>query len=168
MSKADRSINIPIVNWLNKTLHKIKIPGLDGSGKMGKSEGNAINLYEEPKSIRKKVLRAVTDSGPTEMNQQKPEAIQNLFTLMDIVSTKDTVEHFDDFYNKCEIRYGDLKKQLAEDIINFNAPIREKFLEISKDDEYLRRVTKRGAEQARESAAKTLEEVRRLMGFRKF
>ena len=146
----------------------VKIPGLDGSGKMGKSEGNAIGLVEDPKDIRKKVMKAVSDSGPTQMNQEKPEVIQNLFTLMDVVSTKDTYDFFNKKYNNCEIRYGDLKKQLAEDIINFNAPIRERFLEISQDDEYLRKVTRRGAEQARESAAKTLEEVRRLIGFRKF
>lgn len=145
----------------------IKIPGLDGSGKMGKSEGNAINLYEEPKSIRKKVMRAVTDSGPTEMNQQKPEAIQNLFTLMDIVSTKDTVEHFDALYNKCEIRYGDLKKQLAEDIIAYTSPIRERIIDILQDDAYLAKVAKMGAEKARESAAKTLQEVKDVIGFKK-
>ncbi len=92
----------------------IKVPGLDGSGKMGKSEGNAINLYEDPASIRKKVMRAVTDSGPTEMNQVKPEPIQNLFTLMKIVSAPDTLAHFDALYNKCEIRYGDMKKQLPK------------------------------------------------------
>ena len=158
----------PIPNAYNFGEALVKIPGLDGSGKMGKSEGNAIGLVEDPKAIKKKVMKAVSDSGPTEMNQEKPEAIQNLFTLMDVVSTKDTFDFFNDKYNNCEIRYGDLKKQLAEDIINFNAPIRERFLEISKDDEYLRRVTRLGAEQARESAAKTLEEVRRLIGFRKF
>ncbi len=145
----------------------IKIPGLDGSGKMGKSEGNAINLVEEPKSIRKKVMRAVTDSGPTEMNQKKPEAIQNLFTLMEIVSTPDTVAHFDTLYNKCEIRYGDLKKQLAEDIIAYTAPIRERILEIHGDDAYLAKVAKMGAEKARESAVKTLQEVKEVIGFRK-
>lgn len=145
----------------------IKIPGLDGSGKMGKSEGNAINLYEEPKSIRKKVMRAVTDAGPTEMNQQKPEAVQNLFTLMDIVSTKDTVEHFDALYNKCEIRYGDLKKQLAEDIIAYTSPIRERIIDILQDDAYLAKVAKMGAEKARESASKTLQEVKDVIGFRK-
>ena len=137
----------------------IKVPGLDGSGKMGKSEGNAINLYEDPKSIRKKVMRAVTDSGPTKMNQQKPEAIQNLFTLMDIVSTPDTVAHFDSLYNKCEIRYGDLKKQLAEDIIAYTSPIRERIIEILEDNVYLAKVAKMGAEKARESAVKTLQEV---------
>ena len=158
----------PIPQAYSFTGDFIKIPGLDGSGKMGKSEGNAIGLVEDPKAIRKKVMKAVSDSGPTKMNQEKPEVIQNLFTLMDVVSTKDTYDFFNNKYNNCEIRYGDLKKQLAEDIINFNAPIRERFLEISQDDEYLRRVTKLGAEHARESAAKTLDEVRRLIGFRKF
>jgi tryptophanyl-tRNA synthetase len=145
----------------------IKVPGLDGSGKMGKSEGNAINLYEDPKSIRKKVMRAVTDSGPTEMNQQKPEAIRNLFTLMEIVSKPDVVAHFDELYNKCEIRYGDMKKQLAEDIISYTAPIRERIVEILEDDAYLAKVAKLGAEKARESASKTLNEVKEVIGFKR-
>ena len=145
----------------------IKVPGLDGSGKMGKSEGNAINLYEDPKSIRKKVMRAVTDSGPTEMNQEKPEAIQNLFTLMKIVSTPDTVSHFDALYNKCEIRYGDMKKQLAEDIIAYTTPIRQRIIEILDDDVYLAKVARMGAEKARESASKTLQEVKDVIGFKK-
>lgn len=146
----------------------IKVPGLDGSGKMGKSEGNGIFLVDDAKTIRKKVMRAVSDSGPTEMNQQKPEAIQNLFTLMDIVSTKDTLEHFDALYNKCEIRYGDMKKQLAEDIINFTTPIRERIQDIYNDEAYLSKVAQQGAEKARESAAKTLAEVRNIIGFRQF
>src|SRR5680860_372699 len=145
----------------------IKVPGLDGSGKMGKSEGNAINLYEDPKSIRKKVMRAVTDSGPTEMNQEKPEAVQNLFTLMKIVSAAETVAHFDALYNKCEIRYGDMKKQLAEDIISYTEPIRNRIIEILEDDEYLAKVARTGAEKARGSASKTLKEVKDVMGFKK-
>lgn len=146
----------------------VKIPGLDGSGKMGKSEGNAICLVDDPKDIRKKVMRAVSDSGPTEMNQEKPEAIQNLFTIMEVVSTPDTYSFFNEKYNSCEIRYGDMKKQLAEDIINFTTPIRERILDILKDEDYLRSVANRGAEKARESANRTLQEVRHLMGFRRF
>lgn len=145
----------------------IKVPGLDGSGKMGKSEGNAINLYEDPKSIRKKVMRAVTDAGPTKMNQEKPEPVQNLFTLLEIVSTPDTVAYFNELYNKCEIRYGDLKKQLAEDIIAYTAPIRERIIKILEDDAYLAKVARMGAEKARESAVKTLQEVKDVIGFRK-
>ncbi|WP_053186877.1 tryptophan--tRNA ligase [Sunxiuqinia dokdonensis] len=146
----------------------IKVPGLDGSGKMGKSEGNAINLYDTEKEIRKKVMRAVTDSGPTEMNSEKPEAIQNLFTLMKIVSQPEVVADFDEAYNKCEIRYGDMKKQLAEDIVKFTAPIRERIVTILEDEAYLAKVAQMGAEKARESAAATLKEVKKVVGFRKF
>jgi tryptophanyl-tRNA synthetase len=146
----------------------VKIPGLDGSGKMGKSEGNAIALAESPESIRKKVMRAVTDAGPTEDNQQKPEVIKNLFTLMEVVSTPDTVAHFETSYNNCSIRYGDLKKQLAEDIITFTTPIRTRIEDIVKDEEYLSKVARNGAEKARASASKTLQEVREIIGFRKF
>ncbi len=145
----------------------IKVPGLDGSGKMGKSEGNAINLFEDPKSIRQKVMRAVTDSGPTEMNQKKSEPVENLFTLLKIVSTPDSLAHFDTLYNKCEIRYGDLKKHLAEEIIAYTSPIRERIIEILEDDSYLAKVARMGAEKARESASKTLQEVKEVIGFRK-
>ncbi len=148
----------------------VKIPGLDGAGKMGKSEGegNAIFLADEAEIIRKKVMRAVTDSGPTEMNQEKPETIQNLFTLMEVVSKPETISFFDEEYNNCRIRYGDLKKQLAEDMISFTAPFREKILNLEKDTEYLHKVTARGAEAARESASKTIREVREIIGFKPF
>ena len=144
----------------------LKVPGLDGSGKMGKSEGNAIYLVDDAKTISKKVMRAVTDAGPTEPNSPKPEPIENLFTLMEIVSSEEVYKHFNDAYNGCTIRYGDMKKQLAEDICAFSTPIRERILEISADEAYLRRVASIGAEKARESAAKTLEEVRQIIGFR--
>lgn len=144
----------------------VKVPGLDGSGKMGKSEGegNAIFLAEDEASIRKKVMRAVTDSGPTKPNQKKPEAIENLFSIMKLVSTDDTVKHFDEAYNNCSIRYGDMKKQLAEDIIAFLKPIKERIIELEKDDELLKKVIRLGGEKARESASKTISNVRRIIG----
>ncbi len=148
----------------------IKIPGLDGSTKMGKSEGegNAIFLADDPKVIRKKVMRAVTDSGPTEMNQPKPQAIENLFNIMKVVSSPEILSFFDEKYNQCQIRYGDFKKQIAEDVITFTAPLREKIMEISADDAYLSKVARMGAEKARESASKTVREVREIIGFKPF
>ncbi|MFS2187874.1 tryptophan--tRNA ligase [Mucilaginibacter sp. P25] len=148
----------------------VKIPGLDGKGKMGKSEGegNAIFLGDTPEAIRKKVMRAVTDSGPTVENQQKPQEIQNLFDLMKVVSTPDTLAHFDELYNKMAIRYGDLKKQLAEDMVLATAPIRDRINAIANDADYLRKVAEMGAEKARESASRTIREVREIIGFRKF
>lgn len=146
----------------------VKIPGLDGSGKMGKSEGNGIFLSESDASIRKKVMRAVSDSGPTEPNQPMSEPIANLFTLLKVVSTPDTVEYFTDKYNACEIRYGDLKKQLAEDIIATVSPIRERIEEIKSNDKYLHEVVMAGAERARASADETIRAVREIMGIKQF
>jgi tryptophanyl-tRNA synthetase len=148
----------------------IKIPGLDGKGKMGKSEGegNAVYLSDSPEVIRKKVMKAVTDGGPTVENQEKPGEIQNLFDLMKVVSAEDTYTHFDNLYNTCQIRYGDLKKQLAEDMIAATAPIRERINDIANDQAYLRQVARYGAAKARESAQKTIREVREIIGFRNF
>lgn len=154
----------------NFTEKLVKVPGLDGKGKMGKSEGeaNAVYLSDEPEIIRKKVMRAVSDEGPNEENQQKPEPIQNLFDLMKIVSPTDTYDHFDSLYNTCAIRYGDFKKQLAEDMIVSMAPIRERIKEIASDETYLREVARFGAIKARESASKTIREVRQIIGFKSF
>lgn len=158
----------PIPKSYSFTGEMIKVPGLDGSGKMGKSEGNGIYLIDTPKTIRKKVMRAVTDSGPTVENQPMAEPIENLFTLMKIVSEEETTEHFLDSYNNCTIRYGDMKKQLAEDIITATEPIRERIKEIQSDDAYLQKVILNGAEKARDSAIATLKEARRVIGFNNF
>ncbi len=146
----------------------IKIPGLDGKGKMGKSEGNGIFLSEDPESIRQKVMRAVTDSGPTRNNQEMSEPVKNLFTIMNVVSESGTVEFFSNKYNNCEIRYGEMKQQLADDIILFTKPFREKILDILSNENYLRKVVREGAEKARESAAKTIRDVRKVIGFKSF
>jgi tryptophanyl-tRNA synthetase len=146
----------------------VKIPGLDGSGKMGKSEGNGIYLIDEPKVLRQKVMRAVTDAGPTQMNSPVAEPIQNLFDIMKVVSEPATLQFFIEKYNSCEIRYGDLKKQLAEDILNFTNPIRERINDIASNEEFLSKVVKIGAEKARVSASKTLKEVRSIIGFKSF
>ena len=135
---------------------------------MGKSEGNGIYLADEASVIRKKVMRALTDSGPTEKNSEMPESIQNLFTIMKVVSTPDTVKFFEEQYANCEIRYGDLKKQIAEDVIKMLAPINQKIKEIDSNTEYLSKVAKMGAEKARENASKTLKDVKEIIGFRRF
>jgi tryptophanyl-tRNA synthetase len=146
----------------------VKVPGLDGTGKMGKSEGNGIYLSDDPKLIRKKVMRAVTDTGPQKPDSPMSEPVANLFYLLELLSTPDTVDHFRAAYNDCSIRYGDLKKQLAEDMIRFTTPIRERIQDIYHDDDYLRKVVKMGAEKARESASKTVRDVREIIGYKPF
>lgn len=146
----------------------VKVPGLDGSGKMGKSEGNCLYLADDAKTIEKKVKKALTTATPTDMNSEKPECIENLFTLLNLVSTEEVVKFYDEQWNTCQIRYGDLKKQLAEDINNVLSPIRDQIEAIQNDDAYLKKVTHEGREKARESAQKTLREVREMMGFKPF
>ncbi len=146
----------------------VKVPGLDGSGKMGKSEGNCIYLVDDPKVLRKKVMRAVTDEGPQAPNSPMSEPIANLFTLLELTSKPEIVTEFRNAYADCSIRYGDLKKQIAEDILAITTPIRERVNDIMADDAYLASVVKRGAEKARERAAATLAEMRHIMGIRKF
>ena len=146
----------------------IKVPGLDGSGKMGKSEGNCIHLVDDPKTLRKKVMRAVTDEGPQGPNSPMSEPVANLFTLLELTSAPEVVTQFRQAYADCSIRYGDLKKQLAEDILNITTPIRERVADMLADEAYISRVVRDGAEKARARAAETLAEMRSIMGIRKF
>jgi tryptophanyl-tRNA synthetase len=148
----------------------VKVPGLTGQGKMSKSggESDAIFLADDEKVNTKKIMRALTDAGPTEVDQNKPVEIQNLFDLMALVSLPDTIETFENAYNSCTIRYGDLKKQLATDVEVFLKPMREKISDALKNETVLAKAAKLGAEKARESASKTLKEVREIIGIRKF
>ena len=148
----------------------IRVPSLDGSGKMSKSENQNATLYlaDDDDLIRKKVMKAKTDSGPTEPNSSKPDYVENVFLLLKLVSTENAYKKFDDDYNKCIIRYGDLKKQLAEDMVKFISPIREKVNSILADENYLKQVMEQGAEKARKSAKVTMELVRKAMGLKYF
>lgn len=148
--------------------HAVKVPGLDGSGKMGKSEGNCIFLIDDEKTLRKKVMRAVTDEGPKLPDSTLSEPVANLFTLMELVSEPDVVAHFRKAYADCSIRYGDMKKQLTEDILKVTLPIRERIMDIRNNDNLLSEIVKRGAERVRECASATLKDVREIMGIRKF
>ncbi|ANI89013.1 tryptophan--tRNA ligase [Arachidicoccus ginsenosidimutans] len=146
----------------------VKIMSLDGNGKMSKSENQMATIYlsDDDELIRKKIMKAKTDSGPTEDNSQKPDYIENIFTLMSLVSEEDTLKKFEEDYNKCSIRYGDMKKQLAEDMAKFVAPIREKATAIQNDKTYLKKVMSKGAAKARESASATIKIVRESMGIK--
>ena len=144
----------------------LKIPSLDGTGKMSKSENEYATLYlsDDDELIRKKVMKAKTDSGPTTPNTPKPEYISNLFLLLSLVSEPGIIEKFEKDYDNCSIRYGDMKKQLAEDMVRFIAPIREKAEAIRRNEKYLAEIMEKGAEKARKSAGATMALVREAMG----
>jgi tryptophanyl-tRNA synthetase len=145
-----------------------KIMSLDGSGKMSKSENqmNTIYLADDDDSIRKKIMKAKTDSGPTSPVAVKPDYIQGLFNLMSVVSAKDVVEKFEIDFNTCSIRYGDMKKQLAEDMVRFIAPIRNQTQEIRQNEKYMKEVMEHGATKARGSAKATLQLVKDAIGLK--
>lgn len=144
----------------------VKVPSLDGTGKMSKSENQLATLYlaDEDDMIRKKVMKAKTDQGPTENNSQKPDYIENIFQLMKLVSEEDVLNKFESDYNNCVIRYGDMKKQLAEDMVKFITPIREKAESIRNNETFLKEVMETGAEKARKSAQETIRLVKDAMG----
>lgn len=143
----------------------LKIPSLDGTGKMSKSENPMATLYlaDDDDSIRKKVMKAKTDGGPTENNSAKPDYIENIFNLMKLVSAEDVIKKFETDYNNCNIRYGDMKKQLGEDMVAFISPIREKVNAILNDEKYLKEVMEKGAAKANASANATMKVVREAM-----
>jgi tryptophanyl-tRNA synthetase len=150
----------------NYGVQLVKVPSLDGTGKMSKSENKNVTLYlsDSDKEITDKIKKAKTDSGPIEPNAEKPGYIQNIFQLMTLVSSPDTVAHFDEAFNNCSIRYGEMKKQLAEDMVKFIGPIRDKAEAIRTDEKYLKEVMEKGAEKARKSAKVTIDIVRRAIG----
>lgn len=144
----------------------VKVPSLDGAGKMSKSENQYATLYlsDDDELIRKKVMKAKTDSGPVEPNSVKPDYIANLFLLMQLVSTSAVVKKFEEDFNQCTIRYGDMKKQLAEDMVKFISPVREKAEAIRNDHKYLKTIMEKGADKARRSAQATMALVKEAMG----
>ncbi|MCP9750214.1 tryptophan--tRNA ligase [Ferruginibacter sp. HRS2-29] len=154
----------------NYNLDLIKVPSLDGTGKMSKSENQMATLYlaDDDDTIRKKVMKAKTDAGPTEKNSEKPDYIANIFQLMKLVSIEEVIAKFEHDFNECTIRYGDMKKQLAEDMVQFISPIRQKASDMLNNPSYLQEVMEKGAEKARKSAAATMSLVRESMGLKYF
>jgi tryptophanyl-tRNA synthetase len=148
----------------------VKVPGLQGGGKMSKSDGDntVINLNDDDATVRKKIMKAVSDVSPTEPNSTPSQAVQNLFDLMTLVSSPEVISYYKTTFADCSIRYGDLKKQLAEDMSTFIFPIKQRIDEISGNDEMLGKIAKMGAEKARESASKTIATAREMIGFTKF
>jgi len=144
----------------------VKIMSLDGNGKMSKSENVNATIYlsDDDDTIRKKIMKAKTDQGPTEPNSEMPDYIRNLFVLMDVSSTPETTATFKAAYNGCNIRYGDMKKQLAEDMVAFVRPIRERAAELQQDEAAIKKILREGAEKARASSALTMAEARKMIG----
>jgi tryptophanyl-tRNA synthetase len=147
-----------------------KVPSLDGAGKMSKSENQMATLYlaDDDETIRKKISKAKTESGSGVPGAPMPESVANLFQLMQLVCSVDVVALYEANYVAGTIRYGDMKKELAEGMVAFIAPIREKAESIRNDEAYLRRVMEQGAAKARASAEVTLRLAKEAIGLNYF
>lgn len=147
-----------------------RVPSLDGEGKMSKSENQMATLYlaDEDETIRKKIMKAKSDSGPVDPGAPMSDAVANLFQLLRLVSEESVVAAFQAQYAAGTIRYGDMKKELAEGMVGFIAPIREKAAAIQNDDAYLRRVMEQGAAKARASAKVTIDLAKEAIGLNYF
>lgn len=144
----------------------VKILSLDGNGKMSKSENENATIYlkDSDELIEKKIKKSKTDSGPESPNSTPPDYIENLFTLMKLSGHPDMESKYRKDYSEMNIRYGDMKKDLAEAMITFIRPIREKTLDYLNDKQHLSSILLKGAEVARVSAAKTVKEAREAIG----
>lgn len=141
----------------------------DPSRKMSKSvPGSYIALYEPEESIRRKVRAAVTDPGPPKPGshlEQASPGVANLFTLLEVLAPERHAE-FVEAYRAGTIRYSAMKEVLADAMVATFAPIRERYLQLTRHPDRVRDVLAEGARRARPVAQATMGEVRRKMGLR--
>lgn len=135
----------------------------DPTRKMSKSlPGSYIALDATPEEIKEIVRKAVTDAGPTE--SVMGPGIANLFTLLEQFSAPDIVNQFKDAYEAGELRYVDLKQQLADDLVEQLTPIRERAHQLLANKDTVHDILRDGAAKARTIAAKIMDEVRSKVG----
>ena len=137
------------------------VPGIDGR-KMSKSYGNTIEIFEPEESVRKKIMKMVTDSTPVE--QPKDPDKCNVFALLKLVASSDEITDWENKYRSGGMGYGEVKKRLAELMIGYFKPFRQKRSEFENNIDHVRKVLANGAERARAVAAKTLDQARKAVG----
>ncbi len=132
--------------------------------KMSKSEKDplgTINLLDAADDVRKKIMRAVTDSGSEIKSGDDKPALTNLLTIYSKFSGMTIADIETKYRNK---GYADFKKDMAEVVAGGLAPIQKKYQELMKDSNGLKRILDDGRDFARTRSAKKLESVRKVMG----
>jgi len=137
------------------------VPGTNGR-KMSKSYDNTIGIFEPAKSVQKKIMRIVTDSTPVEEPKDPDKC--NVFALLKLVASPDELAEWENKYRNGPMGYGEAKKRLAELIIEFFKPFREKRTELEGNIGYVKEVLAKGAEKAKAVAAETLSQARKAVG----
>jgi tryptophanyl-tRNA synthetase len=140
------------------------VPGVDGR-KMSKSYGNAIEIFEPENSVKKKIMKIVTDSVPVEEPKDPDKC--NVLALLKLVACSDELGEWENKYRAGGLGYGQVKKRLAELMIDYFKPYRQKRTELENNMDYVREVLAKGAERAKAVASETLEKARRAVGLRR-
>jgi tryptophanyl-tRNA synthetase len=137
------------------------IPGIDGQ-KMSKSYNNTINIFEDEASLKKKVMRIVTDSTPVEA-PKNPQTC-NLFALYKLFAEPAKTETLKERYLKGGIGYGEVKKELFGLIWEYFAPFRERRKQLQNNKGDIAAILKKGADKTRPIAQETLQRVKKAVG----
>jgi len=140
------------------------VPGVDGR-KMSKSYGNTIEIFEPEASVRKKIMKIVTDSTPVE-DPKNPDKC-NVFALLKLVALPDELAEWENKYRNGGMGYGQAKERLAELMIDYFKPFRQKRTELENNIDYVKEVLSNGAERAKAVARETLEKARQAVGLRR-
>jgi len=140
------------------------VPSLTGEGKMSKTvEGSFIALTDDLEAIKKKLSGAPTDSGKGEVVPERG-GVANLFKFVELFEGLEKRNKYEEDYLGSGVRYGDLKKELADAIYKELEPIHEKRHELESKPDYVDEVIEEGAKKARQVAQQTLDEVKDKMG----
>jgi len=140
------------------------VPGVDGR-KMSKSYGNTIEIFEPEKSVKKKIMKIVTDSTPVE-DPKDPDKC-NVFALLKLVASPEELGDWENKYRNGGMGYGQAKKRLAELMLDYFKPFRQKRSELENNISYVKEILAGGAERAKAVAGETLEKARQAVGLRK-
>ncbi|MCD4704828.1 tryptophan--tRNA ligase [bacterium] len=137
----------------------------DPSKKMSKSlgENHCLSLRDDPDTIRKKIMSAITDQGPTE-NGEMSAGVDNLFKMMELLGDEEIVKKFHQDYHQQTLKYSELKIALVEVLINFLKPIQEKILELENNSDEVVKILEQGTEKARAIARVNIREIKEKMG----
>lgn len=139
------------------------VPGIDGR-KMSKSYDNTIEIFEPENSVKKKVMRVVTDSTPVD-DPKDPDTC-NVFALLRLVAPDSELKEWEEKYRKGGIGYGTVKKRIVELLIEYFRPYRAQRQELEKNRDQVEKILLNGAERANAVAQKTMNRVRKAVGLR--
>jgi tryptophanyl-tRNA synthetase len=138
-----------------------KVPGTDGE-KMSKSYNNTLELFEDPKEQRKKIMRITTDSRP--MEQPKEPQSDHLFQLYSLVASESERNEMSALYRRGGFGYGEVKKALAEAAERYFAEPRARRAELAAKPDRVYEILADGASRARKKAAEVLLRAQRACG----